>query len=248
MGERGRSGSSWIRITRPANGHGNLTTRDRSLAYCLTGIVVKASTSGAEDPGFESRCRRDFSESTHTIDLKIGTPVATLPGAWHYKISAGTGWPGVSKLWLGEVESLIWNFYLSVALSVQILSWDTLACCWDVKQPTNNQLTLWPSGKASASRAAEPGSNRAFALGLFLLLLFVWLVFFMLFFFCFFFWVFFFFFRSSHTVDILLSSWRSLPTRSGPLGRWVKSSSPAPACSRRVWSSGKCWQATHLLL
>ena len=28
----------------------------------------------------------------------------------------------------------------------------------------------------------------------------------------------------------------------------MTSSSPAPACSCRVWSSGKCWQATHLLL
>ena len=44
------------------------------------------------------------------------------------------------------------------------------------------------------------------------------------------------------------SSWRSQSTRSRPLGRWMTSSSPAPACSRRVWSSGKCWQATRLLL
>ena len=62
------------------------------------GLVVKASASGAEDPGFESRLRRDFSGSSHTSDLKIGTPVTTLPGAWHYRVSAGTGWPGVSIL------------------------------------------------------------------------------------------------------------------------------------------------------
>ena len=47
--------------------------------------MVKASDSGVEDPGFESRLRRDFSESSHTSDLKTGTPVATLPGAWRYK-------------------------------------------------------------------------------------------------------------------------------------------------------------------
>ena len=41
--------------------------------------------------------------------------MATLPGAWHYSVSAGTGWPGVSILWLGEMESLICHFYLSVA-------------------------------------------------------------------------------------------------------------------------------------
>ena len=77
--------------------------------------MVKASASRAEDPGFESRLRRDFLGSSHTSDLKIGTPVATLPGAWCYRVSAGTGQPGVSILGLGEVESWICNFYLSVA-------------------------------------------------------------------------------------------------------------------------------------
>ena len=41
--------------------------------------MVKASSSGAEDPRFESRLRRDFSGSSHTSDLKIGITVAT-PG------------------------------------------------------------------------------------------------------------------------------------------------------------------------
>ena len=81
----------------------------------LTGLVVKASISGSEDPGFESRLRRDFSRSSHTSEFKIGTPVDTLPGAWHYRVSAETGRPGVSILCLGEVERLICNFYFSVA-------------------------------------------------------------------------------------------------------------------------------------
>ena len=62
--------------------------------YHLVGLVVKASASGAEDPGFESRLRRDFSGLSHTSDLKIGT----LPGAWCYRVSSGTGQPGVSIL------------------------------------------------------------------------------------------------------------------------------------------------------
>ena len=41
--------------------------------------------------------------------------MATLPGARRYRVSAGTDRPGVSILWLGEVESWICNFYLSVA-------------------------------------------------------------------------------------------------------------------------------------
>ena len=49
-------------------------------------------------PEFESRLRRDFSGLSHTSDFKIGTPVATLPGAWHYRVSAVTGRPGVSIL------------------------------------------------------------------------------------------------------------------------------------------------------
>ena len=56
-------------------------------------------------PGSNPTCARIFSGSSHTSDLKIGTPVATLPGAWRYKVSAGTGRPGVSILWLGEMES-----------------------------------------------------------------------------------------------------------------------------------------------
>ena len=84
-------------------------------SYRLFGLVVKASSSRTEDLGFKSCLRWDFSRSSHTSDLKIGTPVATLPGTWHYRVSAGTGWSGVSILWLGKVESLICNFYLSVA-------------------------------------------------------------------------------------------------------------------------------------
>ena len=66
---------------------------------CLVGLVVKASTMGAEDPEFDSRWHRgDFFWLSHTRDLKIGTPVATLPGTRHYRISTRTGWPGVGVL------------------------------------------------------------------------------------------------------------------------------------------------------
>ena len=48
---------------------------------CLVGLVAKASASRAEDPGFESRLRWDFSRLSDTSDLKIATPVANLTGA-----------------------------------------------------------------------------------------------------------------------------------------------------------------------
>ena len=61
--------------------------------------MVKASTSKAADPGFDSHLHfGDFSGSSHTSDLKIGTPVAFLPGTWHYRDGTGTGWPIVSIL------------------------------------------------------------------------------------------------------------------------------------------------------
>ena len=64
---------------------------------CLFGLVVRASDLRAEDPGLKS-CTEIFPGSSHTSDLEIGTPVSILPGAWRYRVSAGTGWPGVSLL------------------------------------------------------------------------------------------------------------------------------------------------------
>ena len=64
----------------------------------LVGQVDKVSASKAEGPEFVSHLRWDFSGSNPTSDFKIGTPVATLPGAWRYGVSAGTGRPGVSIL------------------------------------------------------------------------------------------------------------------------------------------------------
>ena len=64
----------------------------------LVGLVVKASALRAEDPRFESHLHQDFSRSSHTCELKIGSPVATLPGARRFRVSAWTGWPGVSIL------------------------------------------------------------------------------------------------------------------------------------------------------
>ena len=93
--------------------------------HIIKGLFASSTTSLAEwlrrPPrerkvlGSNPACAGIFSGSSHTSDLKIGTPVATLPGAWRSRVSTGTGRPGVSILWLGEVERWICNFYLSVA-------------------------------------------------------------------------------------------------------------------------------------
>ena len=81
----------------------------------LVGLVVGCPPRERMIPGSNPACAGIFLGSSHTYDLKIGTPVATLPGAWRYRVSAGTGRPSVSILWLDEMESLICNFCLSVA-------------------------------------------------------------------------------------------------------------------------------------
>ena len=42
----------------------------------------KTSAATAADLRFDSHLLRDFSGSSHTRDLKVGAPVATLSGAW----------------------------------------------------------------------------------------------------------------------------------------------------------------------
>ena len=66
-----------------------------SVTYCLTEANSdKFTPSKSSNPAGAGI----FSVSSHTSDLKIGTPVATLPGAWRHKVSTGTGRPGVSIL------------------------------------------------------------------------------------------------------------------------------------------------------
>ena len=61
--------------------------------------MVKTSTSKGEDVGVDSRlCCGELSWLSDTSDVNIGASVAALPGTWRYRVSAGTGWPGVSNL------------------------------------------------------------------------------------------------------------------------------------------------------
>ena len=86
-----------------------------SMSVCLCCFVPCFARPPRERkvPGSNPACARIFSGSSHTSDLKIGTPVAALPGAWRYRVSTGTGRPSISILWLGEVKSLICKVLLS---------------------------------------------------------------------------------------------------------------------------------------
>ena len=70
-----------------------LTTGTASLAKWL-----RRPTREQKIPGWNPACAGIFPGSSHTSDFKIATPVATLPGAWRYRVSVGTGRPGASIL------------------------------------------------------------------------------------------------------------------------------------------------------
>ena len=73
--------------------HAQCPPRDR-----LLGLVVRRPPRERKIPGSNPACAEIFPGSSHTSDLKIGTPVATLSGAWRYRVSAGTGRPDISIL------------------------------------------------------------------------------------------------------------------------------------------------------
>ena len=67
-------------------------------SYRLVGLVVRRPPRERKVPGSNPASAGIFSGPSHTSDLNIGTPVATLSGAWRYRVSTGTGRPGVSIL------------------------------------------------------------------------------------------------------------------------------------------------------
>ena len=63
----------------------------------LVGLVVKACTSRAADPGSIPALGVDIVfRLSHTSNLKIGAPLATLPSAVSHKVNAWAGQHGVS--------------------------------------------------------------------------------------------------------------------------------------------------------
>ena len=68
------------------------------VRHHLVGLVVRRPPRERKIPGSNPACDGIFSGSSHTSDFKVGTPVATLPGAWRYRVSTGAGRPGVRIL------------------------------------------------------------------------------------------------------------------------------------------------------
>ena len=119
-----------------------IQTRVCDCLYHLAGLVVKAFASRAADWVRSPHSPWGLSESSHTDDLKIDTPVANLPGAWRYKVSDWIGWSGVSILWPGEIESLIDLQLLSQRGSTYTCLWRSVPEIYQhVAGTSNNQQT-----------------------------------------------------------------------------------------------------------
>ena len=143
--------------------------------------MVEVSASRVEDLGFESRddsCFERLDPKGWVVNLIVcicSSPACAVNffqvksyqwlKNWH-----SSGYPARCLALQGQRwDTLAWcqytvagwcrNFYLSVAaqkLTEQIRPWDTLACCWDFKQPTNkrekSRRVYWKTGQA----ACEP--------------------------------------------------------------------------------------------
>ena len=99
------------------------------VSHRLEGLVVKASASTAEDPEFESRLRWNFFREPVIPVTKIGTPMATLPGA----IRSALGLVGPVPVYCDWVRWKVWSatsisVWQHVKMSEQKRPRDTLAC------------------------------------------------------------------------------------------------------------------------
>ena len=113
----------------------------------LVGLVVRLVRHPPQEQkilGSNSACARIFSGSSHTSDLKMGFPVATRQAP--DIIASALGLVGLVSVYCDWVRWKVWyatstSVWQHIKLSEQIRPWDTLACCWDIKQPTNSNIS-----------------------------------------------------------------------------------------------------------
>ena len=78
-------------------------------------------------------------------ELTVATQVTILSDAWCQGFSAGTGWSGVSMLWLDQTASLISKLCVcqDAKLSKQVCSFDTILVDWPWMEYTNMESWEW---------------------------------------------------------------------------------------------------------
>ena len=121
-----------------------MSLSDRFLAFIdrLVAYWLRRPPRERKIPGSNPVCDGILPGFSHTRDLKISTPVATCqaPGV----IGSVPELVGPVSVYCDWVRWKVWSatsisVWQHVKLSEQIRPWDTLACCWEVKQPTKKQ-------------------------------------------------------------------------------------------------------------
>ena len=112
----------------------------------LIGLVDKASASRAEIPGLNPACAEIFPGSSHTSDLK--SALRWLPCQAPSAVGSVLGLVGPVSVYCDWVRWKVWSatsisVWQHVKLSEQIRPGDTLACCWNAKQPTNKNSSTY---------------------------------------------------------------------------------------------------------
>ena len=83
------------------------------IVFVSKSLVGQSAGLESGRSGFRIPLAPGFFRGRVNGDLKTDTPVATLPEAWRFRVSAVTGWLGVSIL----MESLICNLQIKRAIS-----------------------------------------------------------------------------------------------------------------------------------
>ena len=80
------------------NGLRDVSSIDLCLLIASLALWLRRPPRELKIRGSNPTCDRIFLGRVKPVDFKIGTPMATLPGTWYYRVSAGTGQPSVSIL------------------------------------------------------------------------------------------------------------------------------------------------------
>ena len=112
----------------------------------IVGLVVRCPPRERKIPGSNPACARIFRSRIIPVTSKLA--LQWLPCQAPGIIGSALGLVGPVSVYCDWVRWKVWSatsisVWQHVKLSEQIRPWDTLACCWDVKQPTKKPQTNW---------------------------------------------------------------------------------------------------------
>ena len=132
-------------VTWPAYRNVNDEESFLSIGHRLVGLVVRRPPQERKIPGSNPACAGICRGRVIPVTQKLA--LQWLPCQAPGVIGSTLGLVGPVSIYCDWVRWKVWSatsisVWQHVLLSEQIRPWDTLACCWDVKQATNKQTFL----------------------------------------------------------------------------------------------------------